>query len=371
MRARAELALRLSRLGAAWPTIVVLTIAVTAAYSIAHYGLGHENPALACTVALSSLTLTRDARPRRVAETATAMVLGISVSATIVTVSSRGPAQLVLTLIVVLSCASFVSAKPAFALSAATQSMLVAVLADPVGGPYMRALDGMIGGAVALASVALLPRAPFIRAMRDGETALRDLASATHELARALDSGDSSVAAAAAARFRAVEAVSALWHQSLGAAAGIATFSPVSRGRRSDWDVRRRLQRGVAGAVPGLLLAARRSTVLLERRRPQPRSAALVRDIATVIEDAVRTHDDPRDELDADRLERLVRRVDALTVDGTVDPGIVAILRPVVVDVLEAGGATPEAARRALPAVAVPTATTPITFVRTTPRGDR
>ena len=58
------------------PAIVQIVSAVVAAYSIAHFGIGHAYPVLAVTVTINSLGLTRDARPRRVAETLAGILIG-------------------------------------------------------------------------------------------------------------------------------------------------------------------------------------------------------------------------------------------------------------------------------------------------------
>lgn len=183
-----------SRFGRLWersPTIALLAGTAALAYSIAHFLVGHASPALACTVAISSLSLTRDARPRRVAETATAMVTGITLSAGVVVLFGRGPLHVLGTALVVLGIATLVSRNPAFALSAATQAMLVAVLPDPEGGPFTRAFDGAIGGACALLVTALVPMPALGRALRAGDAVLRETIAGARLVAQALRDADS------------------------------------------------------------------------------------------------------------------------------------------------------------------------------------
>ena len=58
--------------------ILQIVLGATAGYSIAFYGLGHALPLLAVTVTITALGFSRDARPRRVLETALGMITGIA-----------------------------------------------------------------------------------------------------------------------------------------------------------------------------------------------------------------------------------------------------------------------------------------------------
>jgi uncharacterized membrane protein YgaE (UPF0421/DUF939 family) len=351
-----------SRLASAFPAVLQIAAAITVSFSIAHYLLGHQFPALSCTVALSSLTLNRDARPRRVAETAFAMVMGITLSATIVTLLGRGPGQIALIIVLVLTLGTLLSKNPAFAISAGTQSMLVAVLQDPAGGPYMRAIDGSIGGLVALASVALLPRAPFHRALQAGKKVVRELADATHLLAAALTTGDPDRARQGLTRLRALSGPLASWNTSLESARAVAAFSPLSRSTRAAWLQRSILQRGVEAATHDLRALGRRVTVITRTGRPQPRAGAVVQRVATAV-DLLATqypHHDiatVRSHLDA----AIIALSDA-SEHQSVDAGLIAMSRLVVVDCLTGIGVSDTDAHAALPTAPIvpPTQSIPL-----------
>jgi hypothetical protein len=60
--------------------VLQIVAAATCAYAFTFFILGHENPIFAVTVTIASLGFTRDARIRRVLQTALGMVVGIALS---------------------------------------------------------------------------------------------------------------------------------------------------------------------------------------------------------------------------------------------------------------------------------------------------
>ncbi len=78
--------------------ILQIVVAATAAYSFAHYVLGHPSPLLAATVTVGSLGLVRDARPRGVLETVLGMLVGIVVAELLVLAAGSGWWQIGLSL---------------------------------------------------------------------------------------------------------------------------------------------------------------------------------------------------------------------------------------------------------------------------------
>lgn len=333
---------------------------MTTSYSIAHFALGHTSPALACTVALSSLSLNRDARPKRVAETATAMVLGITLSVTVLVVLGRGATQIGVTLVLVLVLATQCSRSPAFALSAATQSMLVAVLPDVDGGPYLRVVDGFVGGVVALVTVALLPRAPLTRALRAGELVAHEIATCAHLTAQALETGDASLARDVVERLRKADASIEAWGVTVESARAVAAFSPLSRRNRSQWIVRLQMQRGLERVAEDLRMVARRASVITRTGRPQPRAARVASEIAAGLDALSTAHSRPGVRDGANRFRKAAGLIGEIAGHSAVDQGIVAMMRQVIVDCEIAAGATESDARSALPQAYVPTTTSPL-----------
>jgi uncharacterized membrane protein YgaE (UPF0421/DUF939 family) len=120
--------------------ILQIVLGASAGYSIAFYGLGHALPLLAVTVTITALGFSRDARPRRVLETAVGMITGIALSEGMLQLFGHGVWQIALTLLVCLLSARFISGSATFALTVGLQAMLVQILPEPDGvkssGPF-------------------------------------------------------------------------------------------------------------------------------------------------------------------------------------------------------------------------------------------
>ena len=114
--------------------ILQIVLAAAAGYSFARFVLNHEVPLLAVTVTITSLGFTRDARPRRVLETALGMVTGIVLSESMLWGFGSGLWQMLTTLVLCLLLARFISGSASFALTVGIQAMLVQLLQPPAGG---------------------------------------------------------------------------------------------------------------------------------------------------------------------------------------------------------------------------------------------
>jgi len=140
--------------------ILQIVIGAISAYSFSHFVLHHQIPLFSVTVSITALGFTRDARPRRVIETAIGMSIGIALSEILLKTVGQGIWQMALTLLIALITARFISGSAAFALTVGIQAMLVQLLLAPPGGPFVRSIDGLVGGITALVVTALIPRDP-------------------------------------------------------------------------------------------------------------------------------------------------------------------------------------------------------------------
>ena len=114
VRRRLDVRMAGRRVWESLPAIIQIVSAVAAAYSIAHYGLGHAVPILAVTVTINSLGFTRDARPRRVVETVIGILLGVALSDGLSLMLGKGLWQLVVVLLVVFVIGRALRSNPAF-----------------------------------------------------------------------------------------------------------------------------------------------------------------------------------------------------------------------------------------------------------------
>ncbi|MFM9918902.1 FUSC family protein [Lacisediminihabitans sp. H27-G8] len=332
-----------------------IVIASSTSYAVAHYLLGHAVPLLAVTVTISSLGFVRDARPVRVLETAIGIVIGIVLSEALLLTVGQGLWQVALVLMLTLVVARALSPSNAFAVAAGVQSMLVMLLPVPAGGPFVRSIDGIIAGIVALLVTALVPRDPRRLARQDARRLFASLNGALDSLVFALERADEPSAEHALERLRTTQPVIDSWAASLDSAAAIARISPFLRRRRPDLLAQTRVLRGMDLATRNLRVIARRIDFLVRDGAPRPGIASIMASLGTSVELLGQSLDDP---LLADTARvGLVAVAERLRPDTVVagapvtDSVVILMMRPLLVDLLTAADLPAEKARALLPEV--------------------
>ena len=336
------------------PAILQIVVAVVIAYSITHWLLGHAYPVLAITVTITSLGLTRDARPRRVAESLLGIVVGVAIAEVLALVFGAGLWQLAVVLLVVFVVGRFASPNPQFTVAAAVPSAIV-LLIPAADGAFGRTLDAVIAGAVALLVTALIPRDPGRAAARDRRVIFAVLTESAESVARALRDGDEAAGEMALARLRRALPLVEAWRQSLDTAIAVARISPFLRGRLPELRRNARVVETVDLATRHLRSIARRSHYLVRDGVPRPGLEDAVTTLATGIRLLGEELDDPLAEGTARSvLTGLARRLDPaqlLPGAGLADAATLLLLRPLVVDLLEGTGMPGADARALLPPV--------------------
>lgn len=333
--------------------VVQIVIAATGGYAIAHYGLGHPLPLLAVTVTITTLGFTRDARPARVLESVIGIVIGITLSEIMLLVLGQGIWQVTVVLFVTLLVARFLSPSNAFAVAAGVQSMLVMILPAPPGGPFVRSIDGLIGGAVALIVTALIPRDPRRLARREAHRLFGAFTNSLSSLVVALEKADEPAADRALEQLRATQPIIDGWSASLDSATAIAKISPFLRRHIPDLEAQARVLRGMDLATRNLRVISRRIDFLVRDGVERPVLAALLARLLISVTLLNESLDDPllgdtvrvglvsvAERLDPDLVEK-----DAAVTDSV----IVLMLRPLLVDLLTAADLGEEKARALLP----------------------
>lgn len=355
VRRRVDARLAVRRVWESAPAIIQIVAAVAAAYSIAHWGIGHAYPVLAVTVTINSLGLTRDARPSRVAMTLTGILIGVALSDGLSLVLGKGLWQLVVVLLVVFVIGRAVSPNPSFALAAAVPSALVLILPVPDGGPFGRTLDAVVGGLIALAATALIPRQPDRAAARDRRVLFATVDEALASLVSSLRDADEGAGELALTRLRRTQPLIDAWAASHESAIAIATISPWLRSRLPDLQ---RSSRALAAAdltTRHLRTIARRVSYLVRDGVPRPAIAELVELLATGFRLLGQELDDPLVAGAARSLiTDLARRLDPEEIiphAAVTDAALVLMLRPFAVDLLVGSGMPAAEARELLPPV--------------------
>ncbi|HEY8913363.1 FUSC family protein [Lacisediminihabitans sp.] len=336
------------------PALQIVAAAV-AAYSIAHYLLGHAVPLLAVTVTISSLGFARDARPARVLESAIGIVIGIALSELLLLVIGRGVWQIALVLLVTLLVARLLSPSNAFVVAAGVQSMLVMLLPAPAGGPFVRSIDGIVGGVVALVVTALLPRDPRRIARRDAARLFGALNESLGSLVSALERADEPAAEHALERLRSTQPIIDQWRASLDSAVSISRISPFLRRHGPELDAQRRVLTGMDLATRNLRVISRRIDFLVRDGVPRPALASLIASLATSVRLLGQSLDDPRlaDTVRVGLVAVAERLRPELVAKGApvTESVVVLMLRPLLVDLLTAADLPEEKARALLPEV--------------------
>jgi len=337
------------------PAILQILVAVAAAYSIAHWGLGHAVPLLAITVTINSLGFARDARPLRVAETVMGIVLGVALGDALALLVGHGLWQLIVVLATVFVVGRAVSSNPAFVVAAAVPSAIVVMLPAPAGGPFIYTLDALIGGVVALLATALVPRDPRRAAARDGRALFSVFDEALGSIVDGLAQADPAAGELALSRLRRTQPLIDAWSTSLDSAISVARISPWVHRHLPELRRGARVQRAADLASRHLRTIARRSEFLVRDGRPRPELAGAVSQLATGIRLLGRELDDA-ELAGAARTEfsHLAARLDPavlIPAAPVTDVALLLLLRPLMVDLLEATGLDPDDARSLLPPV--------------------
>jgi len=336
------------------PAILQITVTAVAAYAFARYVLGHEEPLIAAIVAITALGFVRDARPIRVLETVIAMTLGIALAEVLLLAFGAGVLQYAVALALTLAVARLVSANAAFAIAAGVQCTLVMLVPAPDGGPFVRTLDAVVGGAFALAATAIIPRDPLRAAVREGRRLIAEHAAVLGELAEALRSGSTDAAGRALSRARATQPLVEAWTASVDSGLAIARVSPIVRGSRFDLERQRVMLAGLDLATRNLRIIARRIEWVLRDARPRPEIADLHARLAVALgplADSLR--DVSAQPVARQAFAEIARHLDPVAIlpGGPVgDRNTITAVRPYLVDLLTSTGLELDAARALLPA---------------------
>lgn len=337
------------------PAAAQLAIAATASYSVAHFVVGHQVPLLAITACLSSLGFVRDARPKRVLETAFGLSIGVALAEALLLVAGRGVWQILVAVFATLVIARLLNAPAAVAVAATAQSAIVLLIQLPAGGSWARSVDAFIGGGFALLATALVPRDPRRAAIREAERVLAGLRRGFDDTARALRTADRETASAALGGLRDLQPLIVDWTTTLDSAVAIATVSPFLRRRLPELVAQRRLLGGVDLAVRSMRTIARRAEALTADGAPRPELAELIQAVGSATALLGRSVRDPSVLPAArDDLLLIARSLDPrlITPEASVTASMITVLvRPVVVDLAVAAGAPADEVRAHLPSL--------------------
>jgi uncharacterized membrane protein YgaE (UPF0421/DUF939 family) len=336
-----------------WP-IVQSAAAAAASYAIALYGLGHPAPFFAPVCAWACLGFSQDRELRKVLELAIGVAIGVGFGDLLVHFIGSGWWQISLVLVVSALVARFLDRGVMLTTQAGIQAIVIVGLpAVSAAGPLGRWTDALVGGAVALVVAALTPGDPRRRPRRLGAEVTTELAKCLDLIARGLRTGSEDDIEAALVRGRASEAGYEEWLAAARAARDVARISARRRQRRlAELALLERQAVLIDRAMNGIRSLARRTLAIPAGEHDLTPVAEIVTHVATgvrTLAEAIGAGRDPA--VAREFLLMAAGTVDAHTVgDGDWQvQSMVLLLRSPLVDVLEVAGASPQAARDALP----------------------
>ena len=335
--------------------ILQIIFAAAAGYSFSHWILGHEVPLLSVTVTITALGFTRDARPRRVLETALGMITGIALSESMLLGFGPGLWQMAVTLLICLLLARFISGSASFALTVGIQAMLVQLLQAPAGGVYTRSLDGIVGGLIALLVTALIPRDPRGIARKDAGKLFEVFIGSLEALKTATRDVNVKVADETLKQVRRTQPLIDNWRMSLDSAISISRVSPFLIKYRDELRGQVRLMRGMDLATRNLRVVARRIDFLLRDGQKRPHLADLFEQLLVGAKSLQQGLSEPEALADAQEVFlEVMHQLDPKKfglADQIREASVLLLLRPMLVDLLCASGMSEEDAREELPEI--------------------
>lgn len=330
------------------------SLGAAVAWFIAADVLGHENPVFAPIATWVALGFKIDRVPRKVAELGAGASVGVLLGELFATWFSTGPAQIGVLLLLSAMVGRFLDRGDLFTVQAGVNSLVILSMASwplAAGGGPGRWLDALVGAGVAFVVAVLVPRNPTSRPRRYAGHTLSELATMLEMVARGLESGDVELLADVSGQRRVVAQEATGWEEALATAREVVGLNPGLWKHRAEIAELGRLLRLSRRARRSADMLARQALGLTEEVGRLPVVGGLVADTARAAQalaGSVRGWSPPL------RARELLLDVARRSGPGEI-PGddwrplaIAAVIRAVVVDLLQLTGLSREQARDAL-----------------------
>ncbi len=333
------------------PPIVQCAVAAALAWLVAKDVLGHSRPFFAPIAVVVCIGVGLGQRLRRVGELVVGVSLGVGVGDLLVSWIGSGPWQIALVVALAMAAAVLLDRGSLIVLQAGSSAVLVATLLPPSGtGGIDRMLDALVGGLMGLAAVALLPASPKALARRHATGIFEVLADALRGIAEALDKADSALASEALEAARGSQTNVEEFEQALATSREIANISPLHRRRGTALEGYETAAVPLDHALRNTRVLARRAIVALDGSSALPpwlpETLRELADATLLLRDDLAGGRSP--ERAASAIMAVASRPGAERWGFSADV-MVAQVRSIIVDLLQATGADREEAVAALP----------------------
>lgn len=355
-RIRARFSVALRRLRTSALPIVQCGVAAGAAWLVAHDLVGHERPFFAPIAAVISLGVSLANRLQRTVELVLGVSLGVLVGDLIVSAIGSGWWQITLVVGLAVAAAVFANGGTLLVNQAGASAVLVATLLPPgQAGGLDRCVDALIGGVVGMAVASVIPSDPVAPARRTSRALLDELAAVLRGVADALRTRDAEAALAALERARRSQPLIDSLRGALHGGHEVTTVSPMHRRRRRVLARYAELAERADYAMRNTRVVARRAYAsLLDNEPPVPDLPDVLGELACAVDrltaelvregDLVRARAAIVDVV----VHAKVMSDDAAGQLGTSEQVLVAQIRSIVLDLLQATGLSREEARTAM-----------------------
>ena len=346
----------LRRLRSSAVPILQCGIAAGGAWLVADNLIGHERPFFSPIAAVISLGVSLANRLQRAVELVLGVTVGVLVGDLIISAIGSGWWQI--TLVVILAVATAVLANGSALLinQAGASAVLVATLLPPgQAGGLDRCVDALIGGAVGMLVAAAIPSDPVAPVRRTSRALLDELAAVLRGVAGALRERDADAALAALERARRTQPLIDSLRGALHGGREVTTVSPVHRRRRRVLARYGELAERADYAMRNVRVVARRAyAALLDDEPPVPDLPDVLGELACAVDrltaELVREGDmaRSRDAVVDVVVHAKVMSQDAADLLGTSEQVLVAQIRSIALDLLQATGLSRTEAQTAM-----------------------
>jgi uncharacterized membrane protein YgaE (UPF0421/DUF939 family) len=336
--------------------IVQCGLAAGVAWLVANDLVGHERPFFAPIAAVISLGVSLANRLRRAVELVVGVSFGVLVGDLLISQIGSGWWQIILVVILAVAGAVFVDGGTLLVNQAGASAVLVATLLPPgEAGGLDRCVDALIGGLVGLLVVAVLPSDPVAPVRRDARTLLDELATVLSRVADALRDRDAEAALEALHRARRTQPLIDSLRAAVRGGREVTAVSPMHRRRRRVLAQYAELAERTDYAMRNARVVARRAhTALLDGEPPVPDLPDVLAELAAAVgrltAELTREGDPARVRqpvVDVVRHAKVMSD-EAAPLLGTSEQVLVAQVRSIAMDLLQATGMTRDDALAAM-----------------------
>ena len=326
------------------PILQAAGTAVVAWY-VAKLALGDRETGFAPIAALICLGAAMGRQRNQAVELTGGVVLGVLIADLLVRLLGTGPPQVGLMVVLAMSAAALVGGGTLLMTEAGVSAIIIGSTEPSTLGLFPgRPIEGLIGGAVALVSYALIfPPKPVLHVSRAAQTIFAGLGGTLQDLATALDAGDEALARQALDTARGMDPDLLAFSEALMSGRETARTAPLRRSARAGLDRQEEIGRHVEFAARNTRVMARAVVGHIRKAQiPAPDLAESVRDLAQAVWTLAAVFDDP-DAREDPRLyaqRAAARATEAMTRHA--DPALVEIaarVRSTAVDLLRAAHA--------------------------------